>query len=96
MVISIHGAKLEENDFLGDRDPKVFYDWVHSLEAFFRWFRLIEERNSFFAEAKLKRTARVWWLEQQRAIITWDSIKVALIRYFVPKNYRELIWILHK
>ena len=54
------GAKLEVGDFHGDKNPEVFLDWLHSLESFFRWYPSTNERNLFFAEAKLKGTARVW------------------------------------
>lgn len=54
-------AKLEVGDFHRDNNPELFLDWLHSLESFFRWYRLTDERKLFFAETKLMGTARVWW-----------------------------------
>lgn len=59
------GAKLEVSYYHGDHDPEVLFDWLQNLENFFRWYNLTEERKLFFAEAKLKRIARIWWTKYQ-------------------------------
>ena len=60
------GVKLEVSDFYGEGNPEVFFDWLHSIESFFRWYSSSEERKLFFAEAKLKGTARIWWEKYQQ------------------------------
>ena len=60
------GVKLEVSDFYGKGNPEVFFDWLHSIEIFFRWYSLSEERKLFFAEAKLKGTTRIWWEKYQQ------------------------------
>ena len=37
------GVKLEVSDFYGEGNPEVFFDWLHSIESFFRWYSLSEE-----------------------------------------------------
>ncbi|KAG5516039.1 hypothetical protein RHGRI_036926 [Rhododendron griersonianum] len=87
------GAKLEVADFSGDHDPEVFFDWVHSIESFFRWYPTTEERKLLFAKAKLTGTARIWWTKFQRenyvAIHVWEDMKIAMASYFVPPSYKQ-------
>ena len=47
-------AKLEVIGFNGDRDPKVLFDWLHSLESFFRGYQMKEERKLHFSKARLR------------------------------------------
>lgn len=35
-------ARLEVQDFYGDNNPKVFLDWVHNMDALFRWYDISE------------------------------------------------------
>lgn len=49
--------KLDVPDFCGNRDPDLYLDLVHSLEAYFRWYNTSENRRLQFAKAKLKGTA---------------------------------------
>ena len=87
------GVKLEVSDFYGEGNPEVFFDWLHSIESFFRWYSLSEERKLFFAEAKLKGTARIWWEKYQQthyiAIRSWEGMRSAMTRYFIPPNYKQ-------
>ena len=87
--------KLDVTDFNGDNNHEVFLDWLHSLESYFRWHQLAEERKISFAEAKLKGTARVWWEKYQQTHFavtrTWEDMKVTLTRFFVPPNYKQRV-----
>ncbi|PRQ55245.1 putative retrotransposon gag domain-containing protein [Rosa chinensis] len=92
---SAKGVKLDVTDFNGDSNPKVFLDWLHSLESYFKWHQLAEERKISFAEAKLKGTTRVWWEKYQQTHFavtrTWEDIKMTLTRFFVPPNYKQRV-----
>ena len=72
------GVKLEVSDFYGEGNLEVFFDWLHSIDSFFRRYSLSEERKLFFAEAKLKGTARIWWEKHQQthyiAIRSWEDM----------------------
>ena len=87
------GVKLEVSDFYGECNPEVFFDWLNSIESFFRWYSLSEERKLFFAEAKLKGTTRIWWEKYQQthyiAIQLWEDMRSAMTRYFIPPNYKQ-------
>ncbi len=37
------GVKLEVGDFYGESNPEVFFDWLHSMESFFKWNSLSKE-----------------------------------------------------
>lgn len=71
---------------------------MYILEAFFRWYCLTEERKLFFVEAKLTGAARFWWTKLQQTrippILIWDKMKLAMTRYVVPQNYKQLIFLL--
>ncbi|KAM5575250.1 hypothetical protein ABKV19_014275 [Rosa sericea] len=89
------GVKLDVTDFNGDSNPEVFLDWLHSLESYFKWHQLAEERKISFAEAKLKGTARVWWEKYQQTHFavtrTWEDMKMTLTLFFVPPNYKQRV-----
>ena len=79
------GVKLEVSDFYGESNPEVFFDWLHSIESYFGWYSLSEERKLFFTEAKLKGTAGIWWEKYQQthyiAIRSWEDMRSAMTRY---------------
>lgn len=35
------GVILEVSDFYEEGNPKVFFDWLHSIESFFRWLAFL-------------------------------------------------------
>lgn len=50
---------MEGNQPYGEGNPEVFFDWLHSIESFNRWYSLSKERKLFFTEAKLKGTVQI-------------------------------------
>lgn len=60
IVLTHHGAGfMEGNQPYGEGNPEVFFDWLHSIESFNRWYSLSKERKLFFTEAKLKGTVQI-------------------------------------
>ena len=53
------GVILEVSDFYEEGNPKVFFDWLHSIESFYRWYSLSKEQKLFFKEAKLRGKVRI-------------------------------------
>ena len=53
--------KVDVQDFSGRLDPDAFHDWIVSLEDYFDWFLVSEERKVRFVQIKLKSPARAWW-----------------------------------
>ena len=41
------GVKPEVSDFYGEGNPEVFFDWLHSIESFFRWYSLSGVKTLF-------------------------------------------------
>ncbi|KAK0580604.1 hypothetical protein LWI29_004016 [Acer saccharum] len=92
--------KVEVADFCGKLNPDAFFDWVTSLEDYFDWFSVPEERKVRFVKLKLKGPARAWWgsveerLKRTRqALITeWEDMKERLEAKYLPINYEQLIY----
>lgn len=53
--------KMEVPDFEGKVDPTVFSDWLASIEEYFEWYDMTDERRARFAKMKLVGLAKVWW-----------------------------------
>jgi hypothetical protein len=53
--------KVEVADFYGKLNPEAFFDWITSLEDYFDWFSVPEERKVQFVKLKLNGPARAWW-----------------------------------
>jgi len=55
------GIRVDVSDFTGIQDLDVFQDWLVSLEDYFEWFSVPENRKVRFVKLKLKGVARAWW-----------------------------------
>ncbi|KAI8564419.1 hypothetical protein RHMOL_Rhmol03G0180100 [Rhododendron molle] len=54
-------------DFEGKLNANEYCDWTASLEAFFDWKDLSDERKVQFVATKLKGHALIWWQQYQRS-----------------------------
>ncbi|RWR91096.1 putative mitochondrial protein [Cinnamomum micranthum f. kanehirae] len=54
-------VKIDGADFSGNVSPKVFVDWLNSLEDYFAWYNMNDEQRIAFTKVKLKGPARIWW-----------------------------------
>ncbi|CAL8177990.1 unnamed protein product [Prunus armeniaca] len=89
------GIKIEVVDFYGKMHVEDYLDWEASLENYFEWKPMAEDRKVLFVKLKLKSTALQWWkrVEEQRArqgkqkINTWDRMKSKLRKQFLPADY---------
>ncbi|XP_058222520.1 uncharacterized protein LOC131332354 [Rhododendron vialii] len=87
-------------DFEGKLDPEQYCDWVASLEAFFEWKNMTEERKVQFVATKLKGHALVWWQQYQRSrdrrgvprVGTWAEMKLKLDEKFLPLDYSHSLY----
>ncbi|KAL5763413.1 hypothetical protein ACOSP7_019677 [Xanthoceras sorbifolium] len=74
---------VDVSDFFGKLDPDAFYDWITTLEDYFDWFSVSEERKVRFVKMKLKGPACAWWSSveeqlrrtHQPSIIKWEEMK---------------------
>lgn len=62
------GIKIEVADFFGKLHAEDYLDWEVSLENYFEWKPMAEDRKVLFVKLKLKSTALQWWkrVEEQR------------------------------
>ncbi|KAI8564417.1 hypothetical protein RHMOL_Rhmol03G0179900 [Rhododendron molle] len=67
-------------DFEGKLNANEYFDWTTSLEAFFDWKDLSDERKVQFVTTKLKGHALIWWQQYQ----------CSRVRKRVPKFYQFL------
>ncbi|RVW83819.1 Transposon Ty3-G Gag-Pol polyprotein [Vitis vinifera] len=70
-----------------------------SMEDYFDWYAMPENRKVRFVKAKLKGAARLWWhnIENQvhrtgqPPIDTWDEMKLKMKEHFLPTDYEQVI-----
>ena len=51
---------LEVAEFYGKLNPTAFLDWIMSMEDYFDWYAMLENRKIRFVKAKLKGATRLW------------------------------------
>ncbi|KAL3503517.1 hypothetical protein ACH5RR_037966 [Cinchona calisaya] len=91
------GCKIEIPDFKGKHDVDEFIDWLNTIERFFELKDVPDNQKVKIAAIKLKKHASIWWehLKKQRVrdgkgkIVSWDKMKKALNKKFLPENYRQ-------
>nr|CAD1844163.1 unnamed protein product [Ananas comosus var. bracteatus] len=89
------GIKIEVADFFGQMHAEDYLDWEASLETYFEWKPMVEERKVLFVKLKLKGAALQWWkrIKEQRSrqgkqkISTWEHMKTKLHKQFLPADY---------
>ncbi|KAJ0010947.1 hypothetical protein Pint_32911 [Pistacia integerrima] len=89
------GVKIEAADFHGKLHREDYLVFEASLENYFEWKPMAENRKVLFVKLKLKGTALQWWkrVEEQRAqqgklkISTWQHMKTKLWKQFLPADY---------
>ena len=52
-------VRVEVPDFLGKIDPRVFCDWLATMDDYFEWYEMTEDRKVRFAKMKLIGHAKV-------------------------------------
>ncbi|CAL2240977.1 unnamed protein product [Prunus armeniaca] len=89
------GIKIEGVDFYGKMHVEDYLDWEASLENYFEWKPMAEDRKVLFVKLKLKSIALLWWkkVEEQCAqrgkqkINTWDRMKSKSRKQFLLADY---------
>ncbi|KAL6313353.1 hypothetical protein AAG906_001063 [Vitis piasezkii] len=93
-------VRLEVAEFYGKLNPTAFLDWIMSMEDYFDWYAMPENRKVRLVKAKLKEAARLWWhnIENQAhrtgqpPIDTWDEMKLKMKEHFIPTDYEQLMY----
>ena len=94
------GSKIEIPDYAGNLKPKELINWLNSMEMFFEWKSMIEEKKVKFACTKLKGHAMIWWdnIQKDRTekgkekIKTWKKMEKKLQEKFLPLDYAQTIF----
>ena len=92
--------QVHVQDFEGKLNADDYCDWVASLEAFFEWKDLSDERKVQFMATKLKGHALIWWQQYQRSrdrrgiprVNTWAEMKLKLDEKFLPLDYSQTLY----
>ena len=53
--------RVDVLDFFGKLEPNAFEDWLTTIEDYFDWFDVLDDRKVRYVRMKLKRHARAWW-----------------------------------
>ena len=88
---------MDVSNFDGRLDPQYYLDWVMSLERYFKWYEMSQERRVRFAAMKLVGQARQYWsnverliaLRRQEPIRIWDEMKAKLSQKYLPITFRD-------
>ncbi|XXG51993.1 hypothetical protein AAC387_Pa03g0426 [Persea americana] len=91
-------VKIDVADFSGDVSPKIFVDWLNSLEDYFVWYIMNDEQRIAFTKVKLKGPTRIWWygvenneLALGQPITRWFNMKERLKSNFLPSDYIDTL-----
>ena len=93
-------VRLEVAEFYEKLNPTAFLDCIMSMEDYFDWYALPENRKVHFLKAKLKGAARLWWYNienqlhkmDQPPIDIWDEKKLKMKEHFLPTDYEQLMY----
>ena len=89
--------KIEVPDYAGNLKLEELIDWMKSMELFFEWKSMIEEKKVKFACTKLKGHAMIWWDHVQK-----DRTKKEKTKSKPRKRWRKgceknsCLWTIHK
>uniref|UniRef100_A0A2N9G1E0 Reverse transcriptase domain-containing protein n=1 Tax=Fagus sylvatica TaxID=28930 RepID=A0A2N9G1E0_FAGSY len=87
--------QVHVQDFEGKLNADDYCDWVASLEAFFEWKDLSDERKVQFVATKLKGHALIWWQQYQQLIMhSLHSLEEAY--QMALKTEEKLKWSLYR
>ena len=54
-------VRLEVAEFYRKLNPTAFLDWIMSMEDYFDWYAMLENRKLRLVKAKLKGATHIWW-----------------------------------
>lgn len=88
-------------EFNGTKDPEVYLDWSRRMDRIFDHKNLDDDQRFKLAILKLSDYASTWYenLQSQRVrdqkekITTWKSLKSKMHKRFVPKSYKQKLFV---
>ena len=92
-------VRVDVPDFDGRIDPQAFSDWLATLERYFEWYDMPDERKVRFTTMKLVGQAQIWWsgIEYENQIqglptMNWEEMKLCMKRKYLPFYYQYEIF----
>ena len=96
---NLSNIRVSIPSFQGKNDPEAYFDWEKKVELIFDCHNYSEVKKVKIAVIEFTDYAIIWWDQlvtnrrryRERPISTWDELKTAMRRRFVPTHYyREL------
>jgi hypothetical protein len=89
-------ARIEVPMYEGNLEVEELLDWVHSMEKYFNYEDIEEDKMVKHVVKRLKGHAALWWDELQaehrsngkQKIKNWDRMVAKLKEKFIPKDYQ--------
>jgi hypothetical protein len=89
-------VKIEVPMYEGNLDVEELLDWVRSMDKYFNYEYVDEDKRVIHVFIRLKGHATLWWDELQakrrskgkEKIKNWDRMVAKLKEKFMPKNYQ--------
>jgi hypothetical protein len=89
-------AKIEIPMYEGNLDVEEFLDWIRSMDKYFDYEDVDEEKKVRHVVTRLKGHATLWWDELQaerrskgkQKIKNWDIMVAKIKAKFMPKDYQ--------
>eukprot|EP00253_Pinus_taeda_P007545 PITA_07545 len=86
--------------YQGGLNPEELIDWINSMEKFFDYEEMEEEKKVKFAVTKLVGHAALWWdgVQAERTILgkqpinNWSRMAAKLKGKFLPINYQQTLF----
>jgi hypothetical protein len=88
--------KMEVSMYEGNLNVEEFLDWISSLDKYFDYKEIDDEKKVKHAVTRLKGHATLWWDELQddkrrkgkSMIKSWDIMVAKIKDKFIPKDYQ--------
>jgi hypothetical protein len=92
-----YDVKVDIPEFEGRMQPDEFIDWLNTIERIFEYKDVLEHHKVKLVAIKLRKHASLWWehvkkqreRERKSRIVTWEKMKKALKRKYLPDHYRQ-------
>ena len=92
--------RVEAPNFDGSHQPSEYLDWEASMDQYFDWYPMVEERKVRLAKMRLTKLAKTYWLNveslrgvrRQEPIDTWEDMKAQLRSKYLPPSYHQTLF----
>jgi len=89
--------KVDIPEFEGQIDPKIFLDWLRTVERVFDYKGVLDEKKVKLVALKLCKYASIWWAnlvakrarKEKAKIRTWEQMIDKLKDKFLPSHYLQ-------